>query len=186
MVDIHVLNADITKIDADFIVNAANPRLLGGGGVDGAIHLAGGGQIMIECDRIRSQQGGCPTGEAVITTAGRLPARFVIHTVGPIWNDDNNMETEKLKMCYQNCLNLACRQYEKEQLHKNFQGLSISFPNISTGIYGFPKDKAAVIATDTVRRFLDTTPSLIKRVNFVCFDDENHTIYKQLIGGKHA
>ena len=176
MVNICVLKADITTISADIIVNAANPRLLGGGGVDGAIHRIGGPQIMIECDRIREQRGGCPTGQAVITSAGNLPARFVIHSVGPIWNGGENSENKLLRQCYLSCLQLADGHSGEFN-----RPLSLSFPNISTGIYGFPKPQAAVIALDTVNTYLESMDSVISQVNFVCFDDENYAIYERLL-----
>jgi O-acetyl-ADP-ribose deacetylase (regulator of RNase III) len=162
MNSIEVIRDDITKIAVDAIVNAANSTLMGGGGVDGAIHRAGGPAILEECKKIVARQGGCQTGEAVITTAGNLPARFIIHTVGPVWYDGNNEEKEKLANCYRNSLELAagngCR--------------TIAFPNISTGVYHFPKDKAAEIAMRTVASYLQKTGS-INKVLFVCFDEEN-------------
>ncbi|WP_020559523.1 O-acetyl-ADP-ribose deacetylase [Thiofilum flexile] len=167
---IELLKGDITKIAVDAIVNAANTSLLGGGGVDGAIHKAGGKAILEECIKIRNQQGGCNTGEAVITTAGELPAKFVIHTVGPVWNNGSHHESELLSLAYLNSLKLALNHSIK----------SIAFPNISTGIYGFPKDKAAKIATQTVSDFLTTTDK-IERVIFVCFDEENYEIYNKLL-----
>jgi O-acetyl-ADP-ribose deacetylase len=135
---------DITKLHVDAIVNAANTRLLGGGGVDGAIHRAGGKQILDECIVIRNKQGGCPTGEAVITTGGNLSARYVIHTVGPVWNGGNKNERELLANCYRNSLKLAIDDHIK----------TIAFPNISTGVYHFPKAEAAEIAVKTVNEFL--------------------------------
>ena len=159
---IEVIKGDITKLTVDAIVNAANSSLLGGGGVDGAIHRAGGPAILEECKKIVARQGGCKTGEAVITTAGNLPANFVIHTVGPVWNGGNKKEGEKLAGCYKNSLELAvsnnCR--------------TIAFPNISTGIYRFPKGLAAKIAVNTVADYLQQT-SLPDKVLFVCFDQEN-------------
>jgi O-acetyl-ADP-ribose deacetylase (regulator of RNase III) len=164
------IKGDITKIEVDAIVNAANTSLLGGGGVDGAIHKVGGKAILEECQKIRNRQGGCKVGEAVITTAGKLPARFVIHTVGPTWNNGKNNEEYLLSSAYFNSLILA--------LDNNVS--SISFPNISTGIYKFPKEKAAKIAIQTVTNFLIKTDK-IKQVIFVCFDDENYKIYSELI-----
>lgn len=166
---IELLKADITKINVDAIVNAANTSLLGGGGVDGAIHRKGGKAILDECIQIRNKQGGCKTGEAVITTAGNLPAKFVIHTVGPVWNSDKEEKSKLLSNCYRNSLNLAVEHGVK----------SIAFPNISTGIYHFPKDKAAQIAIKTVKDF--NKNSKIDKVIFVCFDDENYEIYKKLL-----
>ena len=164
---IEVQLGDITKIHTDAIVNAANTSLLGGGGVDGAIHRIGGSAILEACQKIRSSQGGCKVGEAVITTAGNLPAGYVIHTVGPVWNGGKSNEEILLATAYTNSLNLA-QQNEIE---------SIAFPNISTGIYRFPKDKAAEIAIYTVQQFLKTS-STVKKVTFVCFDSENYYIYR--------
>jgi len=159
---IEVLKGDITKIKVDAIVNAANSSLLGGGGVDGAIHRAGGASILEECKKIVARQGGCETGEAVITTAGNLDAKFVIHTVGPIWNGGEKNEAEKLANCYKNSLQLAIDNNCK----------TIAFPNISTGVYGYPKNEAAKIAVNTVLEFVSHTDK-IDKVIFVCFDDEN-------------
>ncbi|MBD0289580.1 MAG: O-acetyl-ADP-ribose deacetylase [Flavisolibacter sp.] len=159
---LEVIKGDITKISVDAIVNAANSSLLGGGGVDGAIHRAGGPAILEACKKIVARQGGCKTGEAVITTAGNLPARFVIHTVGPVWQGGNNGEREKLANCYKNSLQLAVDNGCK----------TIAFPNISTGVYRFPKEVAAKIAVETVRNFLNQTGG-IEKVIFVCFDEEN-------------
>jgi len=151
------------------IVNAANTSLLGGSGVDGAIHRKGGKAILDECIQIRNKQGGCKTGEAVITTAGNLPSKYVIHTVGPVWNGDKEEKSKLLAECYTNSLNLAVQNGIK----------SIAFPNISTGIYHFPKDKAAEIAIQTVKDFERSVE--IEKVVFVCFDDENYKIYKSLL-----
>lgn len=167
---ITVIKGDITKVQVDAIVNAANSGLLGGGGVDGAIHRAGGQAIMDECIEIRKRQGGCRTGEAVITTAGKLPARYVIHTVGPIWNGGKNNEEQLLSNCYVNSLKLAVSNGVK----------SIAFPNISTGAYGFPKKLAAPIAVNAVSDFLKDDSS-IEQVTFVCFDDENYNLYAELL-----
>lgn len=166
----NILQADITQMAVDAIVNAANTSLLGGGGVDGAINRAGGKAILEECMAIRARQGGCAVGEAVITTAGNLPARFVIHTVGPVWNGGKKKEIELLANAYRNSLQLAVENVIE----------TIAFPNISTGIYRFPKKKAAEIAIATVSNFLSINPT-IKTVHFVCFDDENYRIYKSLI-----
>ncbi|HEY0609959.1 MAG TPA: O-acetyl-ADP-ribose deacetylase [Chitinophaga sp.] len=159
---ITVLQGDITKIAADAIVNAANTSLMGGGGVDGAIHRAGGPAILEDCRKIVARQGGCATGEAVITTAGRLSAKHVIHTVGPVWNGGHKKEAEKLAACYRNSLQLAADN----------QLSTVAFPNISTGIYRFPKDEAARIAVTTIRDFLAEQEG-IREVMLVCFDDEN-------------
>jgi len=170
MKKIELIKGDITRIKADAIVNAANSSLMGGGGVDGAIHRAGGAAILEECREIIARQGSCKTGEAVITTAGNLPAKFVIHTVGPVWNNGKKNEASLLAACYKNSLTLAVTH--------NLS--SIAFPNISTGIYGYPKDEAAEIAIATVTEFLDQN-ELITKVYFVCFDEENYQLYKSLI-----
>jgi O-acetyl-ADP-ribose deacetylase (regulator of RNase III) len=167
---IKLVQGDITKIEADAIVNAANTSLLGGGGVDGAIHRAGGKAILEECIQIRNRQGGCKTGEAVITTGGNLPARYVIHTVGPVYNNGGKGEEALLASAYLNSLKLAAENHLE----------TIAFPNISTGIYHFPKKMAATIAIKTVRDFLASNES-IKQVTFVCFDDENCGIYADLL-----
>lgn len=167
---ITILKGDITQIKVDAIVNAANSSLLGGGGVDGAIHRSGGPQILEECYEIRNKQGGCKTGEAVITTAGNLPAKFVIHTVGPVWNGGKKNEPELLAKCYLNSMKLAVENEVK----------TIAFPNISTGIYGFPKEKAAPIALQTVNDFLLQNDS-IQEVLFVCFDSENERLYREYL-----
>lgn len=167
---IKVIKGDITKITADAIVNAANSSLLGGGGVDGAIHRAGGAQILEECRAIRNRQGKCKTGEAVITTAGNLAAKYVIHTVGPVWNGGHKNEPELLANCYKNSLSLAVEN-----------GVAtIAFPNISTGIYGYPKEGAARVAVAAVKEFLEQE-SGIETVTFVCFDDDNYNLYKVLL-----
>jgi len=166
---IQVIKGDITTIETDAIVNAANTSLLGGGGVDGAIHRKGGAKILEECNAIRNRQGGCNVGEAVITSAGNLPSKYVIHTVGPVWNGDKEEKKKLLENCYQNCLELAVRNQIK----------TIAFPNISTGIYHFPKDKAATIAIETVSNF--NQKDKIDEVVFVCFDDENYDLYKNII-----
>lgn len=168
MIKIELIKGDITKINADAIVNAANSSLLGGGGVDGAIHRAGGKQILDECIEIRNKQGKCKTGEAVVTSAGNLPAKYVIHTVGPVWNGDREKSSTLLANCYRNSLKLA------ESLGVKI----IAFPNISTGIYRFPKELAGKIAVDEVKKFnLD----VIEKIIFVCFDNENEEIYKKLL-----
>jgi O-acetyl-ADP-ribose deacetylase (regulator of RNase III) len=161
---------DITQVPVDAIVNAANSSLLGGGGVDGAIHRAGGPAILAACQQIRNRQGGCRTGEAVITTAGNLPARYVIHTVGPVWQDGQQQEALLLANCYRQSLELAVTH----QLH------SMAFPNISTGVYGYPKAAAAEVAIATVRAFLQLDQTL-QQVIFVAYDDENYRIYEQLL-----
>src|SRR3569832_249884 len=165
-----LIQGDITILNTDAIVNAANTSLLGGGGVDGAIHKAGGPAILEACQMIRNRQGGCKVGDAVITTGGNLPAKFVIHTVGPVWNDGNSNEEYLLSMAYQNSLQLA--------VANNIE--TIAFPNISTGIYHFPKIKAAQIAIETVSSFLATNQR-IKDIVFVCYDAENFLIYQDLL-----
>ena len=167
---IEVIKGDITKVHADAIVNAANSSLLGGGGVDGAIHRAGGPAILEDCRKIRARQGECKTGNAVITTAGNLPAKFVIHTVGPVWNGGTKNEAEKLANCYKHSLELA--------VENNCD--TVAFPNISTGIYGYPKDQAAQIAVNTVTDFLKEHEKPSK-VIFVCFDEDSCLIIKSLI-----
>ena len=167
---LHLIRGDITKMKVDAIVNAANSSLMGGGGVDGAIHRAGGPAILEECKKIVREQGACATGEAVITTGGSLPAKFVIHTVGPVWNGGNRNESLKLAACYENSLKLAAER----DLH------SIAFPNISTGIYGYPKAAAAGIAVNAVKFFFEENPKQIE-VFFVCFDEENFILYQALL-----
>jgi O-acetyl-ADP-ribose deacetylase (regulator of RNase III) len=167
---IEVLQDDITKVHVDVIVNAANSSLMGGGGVDGAIHRAGGAAILEECKRIIARQGECPTGEAVITTGGNLPTKYVIHTVGPVWHGGSHQEAEKLAECYRNSLILAVQNNCK----------TIAFPNISTGVYRFPKEEAAHIAVHTVQEFLQKETS-IEKVIFVCFDEENAQLTQEEI-----
>ena len=170
-----VIQGDITHVKADAIVNAANTSLLGGGGVDGAIHRAGGPAILQECIQIRDRQGGCAVGEAVITTAGDLPAKYVIHTVGPIWNGGRTQERELLANCYRNTLLLAVQNNVK----------SIAFPNISTGVYHFPKNEAAEIALQEVKKFISLDHT-IESILFVCFDDENYLIYERLLASDQS
>lgn len=167
-ISIQVIQGDITQIEVDAIVNAANTRLLGGAGVDGAIHDAAGPMLLEECRRI----GGCPTGEARITKGYNLPAKFVIHTVGPIWRGGDDGEVSLLKNAYRNSLLLSQKNKIK----------SIAFPNISTGIYRFPKHRAAKIAIETVKQFLAESKNSMT-VTFVCFDEENYEIYKNLLVG---
>lgn len=163
---IELIMADITTLEVDAIVNAANSTLLGGGGVDGAIHRAAGPQLLEECRTL----GGCPTGEARITKGYNLKAKHVIHTVGPIWSDGSKGEPQLLANAYRNSLELANQHSLK----------SVAFPNISTGVYRFPKKQAAKIAVETVRDYLQNN-SLPQRVTFVCFGDENFNIYKDLL-----
>ncbi|THB83627.1 O-acetyl-ADP-ribose deacetylase [Pantoea allii] len=167
---ITVTQGDITRIATEAIVNAANSSLLGGGGVDGAIHSAGGPAILAECQAIRSRQGGCKVGEAVITGAGNLPADYVIHTVGPRWSDGQHNEDTLLKSAYLSCFKLVGHHGIK----------TVSFPNISTGIYGFPKERAAAIALDVIKHSLDENRT-IEKVNLVCFDAENYDLYLKLL-----
>ena len=162
---IKLTQGNIVDFAGDAIVNAANKSLLGGGGVDGAIHRAAGPELLAECRTL----GGCPTGQARLTRGYQLPARYVIHTVGPVWKGGNHGEKELLSSCYRESLQLADRQ-----------GLrSIAFPNISTGVYGFPKEPAARIAILTVREFLEARPEM--EVSFFCFDAENYAIYQSLL-----
>ena len=167
---IELIKGDITKLKVDAIVNAANSTLMGGGGVDGAIHRAGGPAILEECKKIVARQGGCKAGEAVITTGGDLPAKYVIHTVGPVWNGGKKNEAALLTSCYKNSLKLAVEN----------KIVSVGFPNISTGIYNYPKKEAAEIAVNTVEEFLQDN-DLIEKVYFVCFDEENYRLYESLI-----
>ncbi len=167
---ISLIQGDITKLEVDAIVNAANSSLMGGGGVDGAIHRAGGPQILAECREIVARQGQCVTGEAVITSGGNLPAKLVIHTVGPIWRGGNNNEPQLLQNAYLNSLKLAAETGIQ----------TIAFPNISTGVYGYPKERAARIVVEAVTGFLAVN-QLPKQVYFVCFDDENYELYKKLV-----
>ena len=166
---ISILKGDITQIAVDAIINAANTSLLGGGGVDGAIHRRGGTAILAECQKIRAKQGGCAVGEAVITTAGNLPAKYVIHTVGPTWLNGEKNEPILLENAYRNSFKLA-----------DHLGLkTIAFPNISTGIYRFPKQLAAQIAFKVINDELKQSQS-VQEVVFVCFDDQNFNIYQSL------
>ncbi|MBL7744292.1 MAG: O-acetyl-ADP-ribose deacetylase [Chitinophagaceae bacterium] len=167
---IELIKGDITKMRTEAIVNAANSSLMGGGGVDGAIHRAGGPAILEECRMIVARQGSCKTGNAVITTGGFLPAKYVIHTVGPVWNGGGRNEAILLANCYLNSLKLA----------EEYKVRSIAFPNISTGIYGYPKSEAAEIAIHTVSLFIQAN-TIIEKVHFVCFDEENHELYKNIL-----
>jgi O-acetyl-ADP-ribose deacetylase (regulator of RNase III) len=164
---IQVIQGDITKQTVDAIVNAANTSLLGGGGVDGAIHRAGGPALLAECRTLH----GCPTGDAKITKGYHLPARYVIHAVGPVWRGGAHGEAELLTGCYRHSLELATQH----------NLTSIAFPGISTGIYGYPKDKAADVAIATVRQFIQQ-PTSIQTVVFVCFDSETYRLYQEKCG----
>ena len=157
---------DITKMKADAIVNAANSSLLGGGGVDGAIHRAAGPELVAECATL----GGCATGEAKITRGCHLPAKFVIHTVGPVWHGGTHDEEKLLADCYRNSLRIAAERGLK----------TIAFPAISTGVYRFPPERACRIAVDTVREFLADHPA-IEKVSFVCFDTLTLELYKKMV-----
>ena len=170
---IKVVKGDITKIEVDAIVNAANGSLMGGGGVDGAIHEAGGKEILEQCILIVKKQGELKTGEAVITSAGKLNAKYVIHTVGPIWNGGKNKEEELLTNCYRNSLRISVDHNVK----------TIAFPGISTGVYRFPKELAAKIAVSEVNLFLQKDDTL-EEVIFVCFDEMSYNIYMKLLEGK--
>lgn len=165
-----VILGDITTLEVDVIVNAANPSLLGGGGVDGAIHRAAGPALLAACKQVLQQQGECPPGHAVISIAGDLPASSVIHTVGPVWHGGDRMEAQTLADAYKNSLKLAAAN--------NYR--SIAFPAISTGVYGYPKEEAAEIAVRTVTAFL-TRYNPLERVLFVCFDEETAAIYRRLL-----
>ena len=162
---------DITRVAADAIVNAANSALAGGGGVDGAIHRAGGPEIMRELDGIRRQIGHCPTGSAVATTAGKLPAKYVFHAVGPVYRDGRHGEPELLASCYRKCLEMAeerdCR--------------TVSFPSISTGVYGYPLEEAAPIALREVKAHLERADTKLQQVTFVLFGKRAYELYANLL-----
>jgi O-acetyl-ADP-ribose deacetylase (regulator of RNase III) len=163
---IEFIRGDITKQSCDAIVNAANRTLLGGGGVDGAIHRAAGPELLAACIGL----GGCETGGAKITKGYRLPARYVIHAVGPVWRGGKSREEELLASCYRNSLTLAREHYLK----------TVAFPAISTGVYKFPKQKAAEIALGTVKNFLEENPDVFEKVTFVLFSDPDLEIYKSI------
>ena len=164
---ISIVQGDITGQATDAIVNAANSSLMGGGGVDGAIHRAGGPAILEECKKIVAQQGRLPTGKAVITTGGNLRAQYVIHTVGPIWHGGSRNEAELLRSAYYECLKLATES----------KLASISFPSISTGAYGYPVDEAAKIAVSTIVSFLKEQATSLKDVVYVLFDARTYESY---------
>lgn len=163
---IELFKGDITKLNVDAIVNAANTSLLGGGGVDGAIHRAAGKELLAECRTLN----GCKTGDAKITKGYNLPSKYVIHTVGPVWNGGRSGESEKLASCYRRSLETAIENGIK----------TIAFPNISTGVYGYPKQAAAEIAVQTVISFLENNQE-IQQLIFCVFDEENFEIYSGLI-----
>ena len=163
---IQLIQTDITTMEVDAIVNAANESLLGGGGVDGAIHRGAGTELLKECRTL----GGCNTGLAKITNGYNLKAKIVIHTVGPVWRDGTNGEPQLLASCYRNCLQLAVEN----------QIQTIAFPSISTGVYGYPIMQASQISVREVRNFLVNNP-LIKQVSFVCFSSEDLCVYKSLL-----
>ena len=163
---IQLIQGDITKLEVDAIVNAANKTLLGGGGVDGAIHRAAGPELLEECKTL----GGCSTGHAKITNGYNLPAKYVIHTVGPVWSGGNNNEEAYLRTAYLNSMEAAFEYGLK----------TIAFPKISTGVYHFTKDRAAHIAINSVNEFMEKN-DLPSKVIFVCFDDENYMIYKKIL-----
>lgn len=164
--EIKIVRGDITTILADAIVNAANAALAGGGGVDGAIHKAAGPEMIKACAEIRRRQGGCETGNAVITTGGNLHAKYVIHAVGPVWKNGSNHEDDLLASAYSNSLRIA----EEHRLN------SIAFPNISTGVYGFPRKRAVEIVRTAMTKLIPRLKS-IQTIFFVCYDDENYSLY---------
>ena len=168
---LELIKGDITTIEVDVIVNAANSSLLGGGGVDGAIHRVGGSEILEECRIIRNRQGKCKAGDAVYTSAGLLLAKYVIHTVGPVWYKGNDEEKELLASCYKRCLEIA------DSLNIS----TIAFPNISTGAYRFPKNYAAEIAISTTREYINKNDTCVEKIVFVCFDEENYSLYEQIL-----
>lgn len=173
---ITLLQGDITKVPADVIVNAANSELIGGGGVDGAIHRAGGPSIMIELNAVRPKNG-CPTGSAVITKAGALPARFVVHAVGPVWRGGGFQEDLDLRDAYVKSLELAAEM----------KAVKVSFPSISTGAYGYPVGKAAPLAVGAVAEFLKGRPGTIRETVFVLFDRTTYEAYERAlsaVGGR--
>jgi O-acetyl-ADP-ribose deacetylase (regulator of RNase III) len=168
MTRIEVRFGDITAEDVDVVVNAANSALAGGGGVDGAIHRAGGPTIMAECRAIAARAGGCPPGEAVATSGGLLPARWVVHAVGPIWSPGDAVEHDRvLASAYTRSLDVAA----------DLAAGTVAFPNISTGVYGFPKDRACDVSLDAVRAWVRAHPDRVDVVRFVCFDRANLDLY---------
>lgn len=167
MARFNVIKGDITRQQVDAVVNAANTSLLGGGGVDGAIHRAAGKELLDECRTLN----GCKVGEAKITKGYALPAKYVIHTVGPVWHGGSHNEERLLYNAYYNSLSLAAEHHVK----------TIAFPNISTGVYHFPRQKAAGIALNAARDFCEARPGAVDEITFVCFDDDNYSIYQLLL-----
>jgi O-acetyl-ADP-ribose deacetylase len=165
MAELIAVQGDITELRVDAIVNAANTSLLGGGGVDGAIHRAAGPELLAKCAKL----GGCATGDAKASPGFHLPAKWVFHAVGPVWHGGEHHEDDLLKSCYQRCLELAMQHHVR----------SIAFPAISTGIYHFPRNRAARIAIDTVQEHVDA--SGVEVVRFVCFDRQTFAIYEQFL-----
>ncbi|HEX4168772.1 MAG TPA: O-acetyl-ADP-ribose deacetylase [Bryobacteraceae bacterium] len=181
---LQLLKADITQIKVDAIVNAANSALAGGGGVDGAIHRAGGPEIMRELDSLREKQGGCPTGSAVVTGAGKLPAKYIFHAVGPLYRGGQHEERKLLTSCYLTCLNLAVQ----------FDVKTMSFPSISTGIYGYPIEEAAEVAVRAIAEWLQDHAGPLHTVKLIQFSEGDHEVYRRhaqalrgtLAAGYHA
>lgn len=168
---VEIAHGDISQEDVDVIVNAANSSLMGGGGVDGAIHKAAGPQVLDECRAISIEQGGCPTGSAVITNAGELKAKYIVHAVGPVWKGGKSDEDNLLISTYATALQLAEEHGAK----------SIAFPNISTGIYGFPRERAVKIVGDLIKKIIPNLNSL-ELIRFVCYEEENYLLYKKELG----
>ena len=168
---LELIQGDITKAKVDAIVNAANKELIGGGGVDGAIRRAGGKAVIQACDAIRQRQGGCPTGTAVITTGGNLPAKYVIHTAGPVWQGGNAGESDLLASCYRESFQVAVENKVN----------SIAFPSISTGVYGYPTDKAAKVALQTIHNLNDIRTKVPENIQFILFDDATYNCYVDVL-----
>lgn len=170
-IQIELIQGDITKAHVDAIVNAANKELIGGGGVDGAIRRAGGEEVVKECDKIKATQGGCPTGTAVITTGGNLPAKHIIHTAGPVWEGGNSNEPNLLSSCYRESLILA---FENDID-------SIAFPSISTGVYRYPIEKAANVALQTILELSENAAKIPTTIQFILFDDATYSCYEDAL-----
>ena len=168
---IELIQGDITRAEVDAIVNAANKELIGGGGVDGAIRRTGGEAVVKACDAIRKRQGGCPTGTAVITTGGNLHAKYVIHTAGPVWQGGNEDESDLLASCYKECLKLAVENEVR----------SIAFPSISTGVYGYPTDKASKVALQTICDLDGSRTKVPECIQFILFDDATYNCYVEAL-----